>query len=81
MSQESFEQSLKRLEEIVNQLEKGDVSLSKSLDLFEEGMTKAKNCNAFLYEAKDRIQVLLKNEEGEPTLTPFDSTPLEDERL
>lgn len=79
MSQDSFEQSLKRLEEIVDQLEEGEVSLSKSIDLFEEGMIKAKDCNAFLHDAKQRIKVLLKNEEGEPTLTPFESTPLEDE--
>lgn len=79
MSQDTFEQSLKRLEEIVHQLEEGEVSLATSIDLFEEGMSRARQCNSFLHSAKERIQVLLENEQGEPILTPFESTPLENE--
>lgn len=74
MPQDTFEQSLKRLEEIVRQLEEGEVPLAQSIDLFEEGMAKARQCNSFLHGAKERIQVLLENEQGEPILSPFPSS-------
>jgi exodeoxyribonuclease VII small subunit len=55
-----FEDCLKRLEEIVERLEKGDLSLEESLALFEEGMKLSNSCRGELDQAEGRIEVLLK---------------------
>ena len=47
----SFEESVKRLDEIVKQLERGDAPLSESLKLFEEGTALISNCDTLLSEA------------------------------
>ncbi|MDF1610970.1 MAG: exodeoxyribonuclease VII small subunit [Stygiobacter sp.] len=56
----SFENSLKRLEEISNLLESGDVSLEDSIKLYEEGIILAKNCYSLLKEAEIKITELKK---------------------
>lgn len=65
-----FEESLKRLEEIVRQLEEGEVPLSRSLALFEEGMGTARQCSLFLQKAEERINILMEDEKGELHLSP-----------
>lgn len=55
---ESFEASLSRLEQIVTQLERGDLALEDSLRLYEEAIAKARHCQARLQEAESRIEVL-----------------------
>ncbi len=69
----NFEQSLKRLDEIVKSLEKGDVSLSESMNLFEEGTTLIKNCGKLLDEAEQKVVMLKKGADGEPVELPFDA--------
>lgn len=66
-----FEEALTRLEEIVHRLEGGDLSLDESLNLFEEGMRLSKLCSMRLNEARTRIEILIKDEEGRPILKPF----------
>ncbi|MFQ5790439.1 MAG: exodeoxyribonuclease VII small subunit [Acidobacteriota bacterium] len=61
-----FETALKKLEEIVKELEEGDLTLEKSLERYEEGVRLARFCNAKLDEAEKRIAVLQKDEDGEP---------------
>ena len=68
----NFEQSLKRLDEIVKSLEKGDVSLSDSMSLFEEGTALIKNCGKMLDEAEQKVVKLRKGEDGAPVELPFD---------
>lgn len=53
-----FELSLKKLEDIVRELESGDVSLSESLARFEEGIRLYKNCRQTLEGAEKRIKIL-----------------------
>ena len=55
-----FEDCLKRLEEIVERLEKGDLSLEESLALFEEGMKLSNACRGELDEAEGKIEILMK---------------------
>jgi exodeoxyribonuclease VII small subunit len=55
-----FEDCLQRLEQIVNELEKGDVPLEKALALFEEGVKLSGSCRGELDAAEGRIEVLLK---------------------
>jgi exodeoxyribonuclease VII small subunit len=64
----SFEVALKQLEEIVSRLEKGELTLEESLALYEDGVRLARLCHDKLEEAEGKIEVLLKNARGEPTL-------------
>lgn len=55
-----FEECLQRLEGIVQELEKGEVPLEKSLTLFEEGMKLSSACKKELEEAEGKVEILLK---------------------
>ncbi len=66
----SFEEALKRLEEVVERLEGGDLSLEESLRLFQEGMVLVKHCERLLKDAETRVEMLVK-EGGETRLEPF----------
>lgn len=66
-----FEEAVSRLEEIVKQLEKGDVPLDKSLELFEEGTGLIKKCGSALDKAEQRVTLLVKTENG-PEETSFE---------
>jgi exodeoxyribonuclease VII small subunit len=64
----SFEGALKQLEEIVQRLEKGELSLEESLKLYEQGVALARLCHAKLEEAEGKIEILMKDARGEPLL-------------
>lgn len=64
-----FEEHLKRLEQIVEQLESKEAPLEESLALFEEGVRLARGCQEKLEQAKKKVEVLIK-ETGE--LKPFE---------
>ncbi len=55
-----FEDSLQRLEKIVDELEKGNVPLEQALKLFEEGMQLSSACRKELEQAEGRVEILLK---------------------
>ena len=55
-----FEECLQRLEKIVQELEKGDAPLEKSLTLFEEGMELSASCRKELEQAEGKVEILLK---------------------
>lgn len=59
---ENFEESIKKLEEIVTELEKGELNLDESVEKFEEGMKISKECNNILQNAEKRISILLEND-------------------
>lgn len=56
----NFEETMKQLELIANELEKGDLSLDKSVAKFEEGMKLSKTCVEMLEEAERKISILLQ---------------------
>ena len=64
MSKENFEESMKKLESIVNELENGNINLDESVEKFEEGMKIAKQCNTILEDSEKKITILLE-EDGE----------------
>jgi exodeoxyribonuclease VII small subunit len=64
----SFEESLKRLEEIVNALEQGDVPLEESFRLYEEGIRLSKACMTKLQNAELTLKRLAKDMNGQFTL-------------
>ena len=60
----SFEESLKRLENLVNKMESGDATLEQSLVWFEEGMDLLKLCQVQLNNAEQKVQELVKKTDG-----------------
>lgn len=74
----SFEEQISRLEEIVSQLEHGDVQLSDSLALFEEGTKLVSSCNGMLDEAEQKVVKLMKGTDGAPVEMPFDNEESKD---
>ena len=67
----TFEQSLKKLESIVEQLEKGDLPLEDSLKLFEQGVDLSAVCKKELDEAESKVQTLIKQRDGSFKTEPF----------
>ena len=78
MAEIKFEESLKKLEKIVEDLEKGDLSLDEALKKYQEGIELARLCSQRLENAKKKIDVLVKNKKGEFELRPFDETEVKE---
>ena len=78
MSDIKFEDALQRLEQIVDELEAGNLPLEDSLKVFEEGVGLARRCAKYLDEAEKRIETLTRDESGVLKTAPFDLT--DDER-
>jgi exodeoxyribonuclease VII small subunit len=68
----SFEDSMKKIEEIVDELEKGDLPLEESLKRFEEAVKLASACNKKLEGAQAKVNKLIKTGEAEFKLEPFE---------
>ena len=75
MQEPTFEGSLKRLEEIVSQLEGNTLELEQSLAIFEEGVKLVRFCTGRLDEAERRIEMLLTDKEGRLRAEPFPEEP------
>ncbi|HBF08149.1 MAG TPA: exodeoxyribonuclease VII small subunit [Gammaproteobacteria bacterium] len=67
----SFENSLEKLEQLVNTIENGELSLDDSLKLFEEGIQLTRSCQTALSNAEQRIKILTENN----TLESLDNDP------
>lgn len=63
MAEANFEETIKKLETIANELEKGDLNLDESVTKFEEGMKLSKTCNDILENAEKRISILIKKDD------------------
>jgi exodeoxyribonuclease VII small subunit len=70
----SFETSLEALEQIVQELEQGELPLEKSLELFEQGIRLSRECQERLSQAERRIEVLLRDNQGRITVSEFEAT-------
>jgi len=71
-SDATFEQDLEALEAIVGALEEGGLSLDDALKQFESGITLARRCEKALSEAEKKIEILVKNADGDLEPQPFD---------
>ena len=69
---EKFEDALKQLQAIVDKLERGDLPLEDALESFTEGVRLVRFCHQKLEEAESKVQMLLKDEQGEWTTAPFE---------
>jgi exodeoxyribonuclease VII small subunit len=76
-----FEDALRRLEEIVDAMDAGDIDLDKALSLFEEGVKLTRLCSARLDDAKKKVEILIKKGDGlapeafEPNTPITEDTP------
>ena len=71
MAKKTYEDSVKRLEDIVSALERGDASLDESLKLFEEGTKLVTSCGKMLDEAEQKVVRLTKGADGAPVEASF----------
>ena len=65
MGELKFEKAVQRLEKIVDDLEKGELDIDKSLEMFEEGIKMSRVCSKKLNEAEAKIEKLTRNQKGE----------------
>ncbi len=65
MAEVKFEKALRRLEQIVEELEKGELDIDKSLEIFEEGIKMSRICSKKLTDAEARIEKLTKDKKGD----------------
>jgi len=78
MTSMSFEKALEELENIVEKLEKGGLSLNESLALFEKGVKLARYLRDELEKAEKKVEILLKDEKGEIKAKPYELTQEEE---
>jgi exodeoxyribonuclease VII small subunit len=76
----TFEASLEALERIVRELERGDLPLEKSLELFEQGIRLSRECQERLSQAERRIEVLMRDNQGRLVSAPFEEGVRQDEQ-
>ena len=81
MSEIKFEKAMTRLENIVEELERGDLDIDKSLEIFEEGIKMSQLCSKKLNEAEAKIEKLSKGKKGDliTELFPMDDKNEEQE--
>ena len=69
----TFEENMSRLEEIVQSMERGDVSLEESLKLFQEGTALVRDCGKLLDEAELQVSKIAVGEDGSPVEEAFEN--------
>jgi exodeoxyribonuclease VII small subunit len=67
----TFEEALKQLETIAEQIERGTIGLEESIDKYEEGMALVKQCRDILSKAELKIQQLQQRSDGTPHATAY----------
>ena len=75
----NFETALEDLEQVVEQLESGDLALEDSLAAFEKGVGLAKFCNQKLNDVEKKVELLIKDKEGKLQLKAFGDLPEDEE--
>ena len=73
MNQENktFEENMRRLEQIVRAMERGDVALEESLNLIKEGTELVRSCGKLLDEAELQVKMVMTAQDGTPVLEDF----------
>lgn len=72
---QTFEESMARLEQIVRAMERGDVALEESLKLFQEGTELVKNCQKLLDDAQLQVKKIMTAPDGSPVEEDFQDEP------
>ena len=69
----NFEDAMKRLEQIVEQMESGELALEELIVRYEEGMKLVKVCQERLAAAEERIEIITRNSAGKPIVKQFEA--------
>ncbi len=77
-SNKNFESAMEEIEQVVEQIESGELSLEESLAAYEKGVGLVKFCHQKLNEVEKRIEFLVKDKEGKLQLKVFENLPAED---
>jgi exodeoxyribonuclease VII small subunit len=77
----NFEESIKRLKVIVDQIEQGEIPLQDSLEQYEQGMALIQHCRTILQAAEKRIEKISKAESAQPDAEDMTQAPSDDEAL
>ena len=72
MAEPKFEEALKKLEEIVEALEAGDLTLDESLSKYEDGIRAYRTCQKLLEAAEKKVRMLIEGNDGQPKVAPFE---------
>jgi len=67
----SFEKAMEELEEIVNSMEKGDLTLEEALEAYQKGVVLSQHCAKILEEAEGRIASIMKEDDGNEEINPI----------
>ena len=78
MGEKKFEEAMERLEQIVEGLESGKLSLEESLKIFEEGMNLVNFCSKKLEQAEQKVTILIKESGGKYSQKPFEADEKEE---
>jgi exodeoxyribonuclease VII small subunit len=73
-NKKNFEEAISELEEVVSKLEKGELALDDSIDVFQKGIELSKYCNKRLDEVEKKISILIEEENGELKEKSFSGT-------
>jgi exodeoxyribonuclease VII small subunit len=74
-NENSFESSLKELERIIQELEKGEQPIDAQLKAFERGVSLSRECLQRLEEVERRVEIAVQSADGKLQTGPFDSAP------
>jgi len=74
MAKKNFEKALADLENIVQRLDENNLSLDESLSLFEEGIKLSRFCSQKLDSVDDKVEILLRDDEGDLKKEPFENS-------
>lgn len=74
-----FEEVLGNLEEIVSELQSGEVGLDDAIERYEKGVKAVRTCHEILKEAEKKIEILMKSSDGSLKAKPFESEQKENE--
>jgi len=77
---EAFEDALKKLQSIVEKMERGDLPLEEAMDSFTEGIRLVQYCHQKLEEAESKVRMLLKDQQGDWNVAPFDPSAAADSK-
>ena len=69
----TFEEALQKLELAVEKLDEGSLSLEEAMSTFEDGVRRSRECHQFLEKAEERVEIILKNENGKYETKPFET--------
>ena len=73
-TEQTFEAALERLEKLVGQMDSPTLPLHELIASYEEGVKLVQICEAKLKEAEQKIELITRDAQGEPVLSPFDPT-------